>query len=208
LIPSQEKLARRADEPRFELGLWRQGWLGGAFAISSPNFGMRPACATIDLVVIHSISLPPGQFGGREIEQLFTNQLDWDSHPYFQTIRGTQVSAHFLIRRDGQVMQFVNCDDRAWHAGHSAFRDRDNCNDFSIGIELEGLEGDFFEPSQYLQLARICQALRTRYPIQHIAGHEHIAVGRKFDPGVGFDWQVFEQLLGWPAQCFPASQWK
>jgi N-acetyl-anhydromuramoyl-L-alanine amidase len=182
---------------------WDRGWLGTAQHIVSPNYGPRPADARLDLMVIHSISLPPGQYGGPEIIQLFTNQIDWDAHPYFQSIRGMQVSSHFLIRRDGQLIQFVSCDDRAWHAGASHFQGRSNCNDFSIGVELEGLEGQPFEPAQYEQLAQLCVALRERYPIEHVAGHEHIAAGRKFDPGAGFDWPRLIQTVGWAPQCFP-----
>ena len=134
---------------------WQQGWYRHARHVASPNFGPRPAGACIDLLVVHSISLPPGRYGGPEIEQLFTNTLDWDAHPYFQQIRGLEVSAHFLIRRDGSLLQFVSCDDRAWHAGNSCWRGRSNCNDDSIGVELEGLEGLPFEAPQYRTLARL-----------------------------------------------------
>jgi N-acetyl-anhydromuramoyl-L-alanine amidase len=182
---------------------WSGGWLNAAQQQISPHFGPRPPDISIDLIVVHSISLPPGCYGGSEILDLFTGQLDWDAHPYFQSIRGMQVSAHFLIRRDGQLWQFVSCDDRAWHAGISSFQGQDNCNDFSIGIELEGLEGDTFELAQYQQLADLCHALRQRYPIAHVAGHEHIAPGRKFDPGAGFDWPLLMRTLGWSPQCFP-----
>jgi N-acetyl-anhydromuramoyl-L-alanine amidase len=182
---------------------WHAGWLASAQRLDSPNFGSRPKDAVIDLIVLHSISLPPGIYGGSHVQQIFTNQLDWEAHPYFQSIRGVAVSSHFYIRRDGQLWQFVSCDNRAWHAGQSRFGERDNCNDFSIGIELEGLEGETFEPAQYLQLAKLCQATRQRYPIAHVAGHEHIAPGRKFDPGPGFDWPSFRETVGWPHQCFP-----
>ena len=148
---------------------------------------------------------PPGVYGGSEIEQLFTNRLDWDAHPYFGEIRGLQVSSHFLIRRDGELVQFVDADARAWHAGVSSWRGRTQCNDDSIGIELEGLEGDRFEAAQYCRLAELCEAIRSRYPIRHIAGHEHIAPGRKFDPGGGFDWQKLQQTLGWDTACFPPA---
>lgn len=158
--------------------------------------------APIDLIVVHSISLPPGVFGGPEIERLFTNQLDWNAHPYFTEIRGIEVSSHFLIRRDGELVQFVNTHDRAWHAGASEWCGRSNCNDFSIGIELEGLEGGLFEATQYQRLTELCHVLREHHPIAHIAGHEDIAPGRKQDPGPGFDWQRFQQSLGWPASCF------
>ena len=182
---------------------WDGGWLRQAIRLPSPNFGPRPAQALIDLIVVHSISLPPGQYGGEGVQALFTNRLDWDAHPYYQQIRGLEVSSHFYIRRDGALWQFVSCDDRAWHAGRSHYRGRDNCNDDSVGIELEGLEGDTFEPAQYQALADLCQALCARYPIAHLAGHEHIAPGRKLDPGPGFDWRLLQTLLGLPSQCFP-----
>jgi AmpD protein len=157
----------------------------------------------IDLIVIHSISLPPGVYGGPEVEQLFTNRLDWDAHPYFGEIRGMEVSSHFFVRRDGELVQFVDTDARAWHAGASCWRGRDNCNDDSIGIELEGLEGERFEAAQYDTLVRLCNALAQRHPVVHIAGHEHIAPGRKQDPGPGFDWPRLQAGLGWHDGCFP-----
>ncbi|MEN9903518.1 MAG: 1,6-anhydro-N-acetylmuramyl-L-alanine amidase AmpD [Pseudomonadota bacterium] len=183
---------------------WRHGWLLRARAVPSPNFGPRPAGGRVDLIVLHSISLPPGRYGGPEVEQLFCNRLDWDAHPYFQSIRGLEVSCHFLIRRDGELIQFVSCDERAWHAGRSHWRGRDNCNDDSIGIELEGLEGETFEPAQYRALAELCQSLAGHYPIAHLAGHEHVAPGRKQDPGPGFDWPRLLGQLDWPAERFPA----
>lgn len=183
--------------------LWDGGWYRFARRLASPNFGPRPAGAVVDLIVLHSISLPPGQYGGDEVQRLFTNTLDWDAHPYFDTIRGLEVSAHFYIRRNGELWQFVNCDDRAWHAGVSHYRGRDNCNDDSIGIELEGLEGSVFENAQYDALASLCAAIPQRYPISHIAGHEHIARGRKADPGAGFSWAQLQQTLAWPTQYFP-----
>jgi AmpD protein len=164
------------------------GWLAMARHCPSPNFGPRPDGLPIDLVVVHSISLPPGEYGGDAIERLFTNRLDWDAHPYYGAIRGLEVSAHFLVRRDGELLQFVSCDARAWHAGASSWRGRADCNAFSIGIELEGLEGERFEPAQYDALAQLLAALQVRYPIAAIVGHEHIAPGRKNDPGAGFDW--------------------
>jgi AmpD protein len=184
---------------------WRDGWLLGAQARPSPNFGPRPAGALIDLLVVHSISLPPGCYGGPEIEQLFCNRLDWEAHPYFQGLRGLEVSSHFLIRRDGALLQFVSCDNRAWHAGRSSWRGRANCNDDSIGIELEGLEGQTFEAAQYQALARLCQQLARHYPIAHVAGHEHVAPGRKFDPGPGFDWTALRTATGWPAERFAGA---
>ncbi|MFO1263455.1 MAG: 1,6-anhydro-N-acetylmuramyl-L-alanine amidase AmpD [Rhodoferax sp.] len=184
---------------------WRTGWYAGASRRDSPNFGARPPGSTVDLIVLHSISLPPGQFGGPEVLALFTNQLDWDAHPYFQTIRGLQVSAHFFINRSGNIWQLVSCDQRAWHAGQSQYRGRGNCNDFSIGIELEGLEGGRFEAPQYKALVQLCRAIRQHYPIAHIAGHEHIAPGRKQDPGAGFDWGLLRSRLGWSEVQFPIA---
>lgn len=186
----------------------KSGWLPFARSSRSPNFGPRPADTAIDLIVIHSISLPPGQYGGPEVEQLFTNTLDWDAHPYFQTIRGLEVSSHFLIRRTGEVIQFVSCEDRAWHAGQSCWQGRNNCNDYSIGIELEGLEGDTFEHNQYTALSNLCQALARLYPIQYVAGHEHVAPERKHDPGPGFDWAQLQQQLNWPESCFQSKAHK
>ena len=185
---------------------WNDGWWSRAQRIDSPNFGERPKHAQIDLLVIHSISLPPGVFGGNEIEALFTNQLDWDAHPYFAQIRGMQVSSHFVIRRDGGLLQFVSCDKRAWHAGVSHYRGRDNCNDDSIGIELEGLEGETFEAAQYDTLSVVCKELMKNYPIAHIAGHEDIAPGRKFDPGAGFDWQSLQDKLVLSNSFFPTAR--
>lgn len=185
--------------------LWQQGWYRYARALVSPNFGLRPVAAIIDLIVIHSISLPPGEFGNQQVQRLFTNKLDWDAHPYFQSLRGLQVSSHFFIARSGELWQFVSCDQRAWHAGQSSYRGRLDCNDDSIGIELEGLEGGIFEPAQYETLGSVCAALLSHYPIAHLAGHEHIASGRKFDPGKGFDWSALRASLGLPTKCFPAS---
>ena len=179
----REKAAPSAARPA-----WRGGWLQAARRIDSPNFGPRPAGVAIELVVIHSISLPPGEYGGDAIERLFTNRLDPAAHPYFETIRELRVSAHFLVRRDGELVQFVSCDQRAWHAGESAWNGRTNCNDFSLGIELEGLEGGTFEEAQYERLAATVIRLAARYPIRTVLGHEHVAPGRKRDPGAGFDW--------------------
>ena len=173
---------------------WRGGWLQAARRIDSPNFGPRPPGTAIDLVVVHSISLPPGEYGGDAIERLFTNRLDRREHPYFEALRELRVSAHFVIRRDGALLQFVSCAKRAWHAGTSAWNGRAGCNDFSIGIELEGLEGDTFEAVQYEQLANTLGALAGRYPIDAVAGHEHVAPGRKHDPGAGFDWGRLQRL--------------
>lgn len=183
--------------------LWHKGWLASAQRLDSPNFGPRPPDVAIDLLVVHSISLPPGEYGNGCVQQLFTNQLDWEAHPYFQGIRGMEVSSHFFITRQGVLWQFVSCDDRAWHAGKSHWRGRDNCNDYSIGIELEGLENLQFETAQYQALTQLCQALVAHYPIAHIAGHEHIAPGRKQDPGAGFDWPHLQASLAKLPVQFP-----
>ena len=183
---------------------WHKGWYEAARHVPSPNHGQRPEGTLIDLAVVHSISLPPGEYGGPGIEQLFTNQLDWQAHPYFQQIQGLEVSAHFLIRRDGELVQFVSVDDRAWHAGRSSWRGRDNCNDYAVGIELEGLEHHPFEPAQYDTLAALLKAMADHYPqLQHVAGHEHVAPGRKEDPGRAFDWIGLRQRLAWPDTAFP-----
>ena len=183
---------------------WREGWLRRARSVRSPNFGPRPEATQVDLVVLHSISLPPGEYGGDAIERLFTNQLDWTAHPYFETIRGLTVSSHFLVRRDGSLVQFVSCDDRAWHAGASHWRGRQECNDFSIGVELEGLEGQTFEDAQYPVLAGLLGSLALRYPIAAVAGHEHVAPGRKSDPGSGFDWARLRRLAPFAKLAFAA----
>lgn len=186
--------------------LCSHGWLRDARAVPSPNFGPRPPETAVTLAVIHSISLPPGEYGGPEIEQLFTNQLDWDAHPYFGQIRGMEVSSHFVIRRDGELLQFVSVDERAWHAGRSSWRGRDNCNDYSVGIELEGLEDRPFEPAQYTRLGELLRTLAQHYPISQVAGHEHVAPGRKKDPGCAFDWRQLQILTSWPDQVFPWGQ--
>lgn len=186
-------------------GPWQRGWYAFARACASPNCGPRPPDTPVDLAVLHSISLPPGVYGGPQVQQLFTNQLDFQSHPYFQQIAGLQVSAHFFIQRGGELWQFVSCDDRAWHAGKSHYLGRDNCNDFSIGIELEGLEGETFEPAQYETLNALLPALALQYPLAHIAGHEDIAPGRKQDPGAGFDWACVQRGSGLASGCFPSG---
>jgi len=180
---------------------WTDGWWAHARAVRSPNFGPRPPDADIVLLVVHSISLPPGVYGGGEIEDLFLNRLDHDRHPYFDAIRGLTVSAHFVIDRTGGVTQFVSCNGRAWHAGPSSWQGRSNCNDYSIGVELEGLEGDTFEEPQYLALATLLQAVMRAYPLQGIAGHEHVAPGRKIDPGPGFDWPRLRSRIGEPGRA-------
>lgn len=184
---------------------WDGGWLDAAQHLPSPNYNARPAGALVDLLVVHSISLPPGQFGTGAVQQLFTNTLNWDAHPYYQSIQGLEVSAHFFITRTGTLWQFVDTDQRAWHAGISHYRGRSRCNDDSIGIELEGLEGNSFTAAQYEALVNLCQSLTQRYPIAYIAGHEHIAPGRKYDPGAGFDWSLLQRRLAWSGMMFPES---
>ena len=164
----------------------------------SPNFGPRPDGAGISLLVVHNISLPPGQFGGREIEDFFCNQLDHSAHPYFKTIEGVQVSAHLLIRRDGELVQFVSLLDRAWHAGRSCFEGQEECNDFSIGIELEGTDDTPYTTEQYRMLAKVADLIMTAWPditANRITGHCDIAPGRKSDPGPAFDWRYFRSAL-------------
>lgn len=156
--------------------------------IHSPNQDARPDNTQISLLVIHNISLPPGEYGGPGVEQLFTNQLDAKAHPYYAAIADVCVSAHFFVRRDGRLIQFVPCDRRAWHAGASNWQGVERCNEFSIGIELEGSDQEAFTAMQYSQLKQLIQDLCQHYPIQAIAGHEHIAPGRKTDPGPHFDW--------------------
>jgi AmpD protein len=171
------------------------GWCTGALHTPSPNFDARPDSTNIDLLVIHNISLPPGQFGGPFIGDLFNNRLAYDADPYFEQLRPLRVSSHFLIRRDGSVEQFVSGNDRAWHAGLSVFCGRERCNDFSIGIELEGTDFEPFTEAQYAVLASLTHALRERYPLKNVAGHEHIAPGRKTDPGPFFDWARYREAL-------------
>ena len=171
------------------------GVLESAIQAPSPNCDARPQGETVSLLVIHNISLPPGQFGGEGVVRLFTNRLDFSEHPYYETLRGTRVSAHFLIRRDGELVQFVPCGRRAWHAGVSAWKGRERCNDYSIGVELEGTDELPYTDAQYRQLARLTSALRRRYPITDIVGHADVAPDRKTDPGPAFDWGRFRTLL-------------
>lgn len=156
--------------------------------VASPNHDERPPGTEITLVVLHSISLPPGEYGGEAIERLFTNCLDPEAHPYFREICTLKVSAHFLVRRDGSVIQFVPVERRAWHAGASAWRGRSRCNDFSVGIELEGSDQAPFDDAQYAALVALIRELRNTLPIRDIAAHSDIAPGRKTDPGTHFDW--------------------
>jgi len=171
------------------------GLVSGVRHILSPNCDERPAGAAIELLVIHNISLPPGEFGGAGVVDLFTNKLDCSAHPYYRAIGDLRVSAHFLIRRDGELIQFVPCGERAWHAGESNWRGRSCCNDFSLGIELEGADDVPFEDAQYARLAELTRLLKSKYAIADIVGHSDIAPGRKTDPGPYFDWPRFEGLL-------------
>jgi AmpD protein len=171
------------------------GVMAGVAFIPSPNCDARPAGEPISLLVVHAISLPPGEFGGSGIQRLFTNCLDPAEHPYYAAIDGLRVSAHFLVRRDGSLIQFVPCAMRAWHAGASSWSGRERCNDFSIGVELEGCDEQPFEAAQYRRLAALIAALRRRYPLRDIVGHSDIAPGRKTDPGPCFDWPLLHALL-------------
>ncbi len=164
------------------------GMLVGAEFIPSPNCDDRPATASPELLVIHAISLPPNEFGGDGVMRLFTNTLDCSTHPFYQTLQGVRVSAHFFIRRNGKVIQFVPCGLRAWHAGLSCWQERERCNDFSLGVELEGGDTQPFTSAQYVSLISLTQALRQVYPFIAIAGHADIAPLRKTDPGPFFDW--------------------
>jgi AmpD protein len=165
------------------------GWLTGARTLASPNCDARPPDTAITLVVIHNISLPPGVFDGNAVIDLFLNRLDWNAHPYYDGIRGLKVSAHFFIRRDGAILQFVACGQRAWHAGVSQWHGRACCNDFSIGIELEGSDDTPFTEAQYASLLPLLDSLKQAYPIKAVVGHSDIAPGRKTDPGACFDWE-------------------
>lgn len=184
----------------------RHGWLHrieGVQHAVSPNYNERPHLSTPFLLVIHNISLPPNQFSGNAVIDFFQNQLDFTAHPWFENIRGVTVSAHFLIRRDGNLVQFVSTDDRAWHAGESLFEGLTGCNDFSIGIELEGADHIAYTPEQYERLSRLTELLCQRYPIRAVRGHEHIAPGRKTDPGPRFDWWHYADQCHLPLRFFP-----
>lgn len=175
-----------------------EGWLDGASRCPSPNCNRRPDPADISLLVIHNISLPPGEYGTGCVQQFFCNELDCNAHPWFEQIRGVEVSSHLLIERDGRVTQFVSFLERAWHAGLSVFCGRENCNDFSIGIELEGCDAEAYTDAQYASLAAVTGELMNAYPAitrGRIAGHSDIAPGRKTDPGPAFDWPRFRSLL-------------
>lgn len=171
------------------------GLVEGARFIASANADERPAECAVELLVIHNISLPPGEFGGPGIIDLFTNRLDPDAHPYYREIAALQVASHFLIRRDGELIQFVLCGRRAWHAGASCWRGRIRCNDYSLGVELEGTDHQLFECAQYERLAELTLALREKYPIIDIVGHSDIAPDRKTDPGPFFDWLRYRSMI-------------
>lgn len=178
------------------------GWLAAARRIESPNQDARPEGMAVELVVVHNISLPPGQFGGDGIIELFENRLDPAAHPFYATIQGLRVSAHFLIRRDGELIQFVPCGRRAWHAGLSSWQGRERCNDFSVGIELEGTDELPFTDAQYDRLDGLLSGLYQHYPIANVTGHANIAPGRKTDPGPCFDWERVRQPgPGSPSRC-------
>jgi N-acetyl-anhydromuramoyl-L-alanine amidase len=177
-------------------GIDADGWLVGTERRPSPNQDARPPETTIDLLVIHNISLPPGEFGGDWIDDLFHNRLDPNAHPYFAPIAAVRVSAHLLIRRDGRLIQYVPCERRAWHAGVSSFQGRERCNDYSIGIELEGTDDTSFTEAQYIRLAACTRQIRQRYPTisaERIVGHADIAPDRKTDPGPAFDWARYRR---------------
>jgi len=177
------------------LTLDEDGHAAQAAFVASPNCDARPDGASIRLVVVHGISLPPGEFGGNGIIELFTNRLDPAAHPYYATIADLRVSAHFLVRRDGSLLQFVACRERAWHAGASCWRGVERCNDYSVGVELEGADDVPYEAAQYATLRALVAALRARYPIEDVVGHSDIAPGRKTDPGVAFDWSRLDASL-------------
>ncbi|HYK13894.1 MAG TPA: 1,6-anhydro-N-acetylmuramyl-L-alanine amidase AmpD [Burkholderiales bacterium] len=178
------------------LKLDTDGVAAGIRFLPSPNCDERPAGAAPELLVIHNISLPPGEFGGDGIIKLFMNRLDPSAHPYYATIAQLKVSAHFLVRRDGELIQFVPCAKRAWHAGESAWRGRSRCNDFSVGVELEGADDQPFADIQYAELAPLITALQRAYGALEIVGHSDIAPARKTDPGPCFDWQRLRRLIG------------
>jgi AmpD protein len=196
MIPSKlSGSANSANSANSDWTIAEDGWCQQALRQESPHFNVRPDPADISLLVIHNISLPAGQFGGPAITELFQNCLDCNAHESFDSLRNVQVSSHFLIRRDGRVLQFVSTLDRAWHAGVSSFDGRVACNDFSIGIELEGTDNLPFEPAQYASLTLLTQALLARFAISHIVGHDEIAPGRKTDPGPCFDWDWYERSI-------------
>lgn len=177
------------------LELDSRGWCPQAVCLPSPNFDSRPPGMPVDLVVVHNISLPPGEYGGPYIADLFLNRLDCDAHPYFDGLRDLHVSSHFLVRRNGELFQFVSVADRAWHAGLSRFRGRERCNDFSIGIELEGCDREAFTAAQYDTLVELTALLAAHCPVSAVTGHQHVAPERKTDPGPFFDWARYEKAV-------------
>lgn len=177
--------------PAFVLGA--DGWCAGAARYATPHCDARPAGAAVDLLLIHNVSLPAGSFGGPHVSDLFTGRLDYNVDPSFAALRGLRVSAHFLVRRDGRVVQYVSTDARAWHAGVSVWRGRPRCNDYSIGIEMEGTDSVAFAPAQYAALAALTAALQARHRLAEVCGHEHVAPGRKTDPGPCFDWDLYKK---------------
>ena len=205
ITPVTHAQAQRAtDANALSLGL--AGWLTPTTLVTllpSPNFNDRPDDTAITLLVIHHISLPPGQFGTTHIADLFLNQLDLAADPWCSCLEGLRVSAHFLIDRNGHVTQFVSCDQRAWHAGVSSFDGREQCNDFSIGIELEGTDTEPFTDAQYASLAKLSSCLRARYPLLAVRGHSDIAPRRKTDPGPFFDWRRYAGLANWSEAALP-----
>jgi len=189
---------RRSEEFALPLRVDDDGWMSGAIRVPSPNCDERPAGTDVTLIIVHGISLPPGRFGGDGVIRLFTNTLDPDADPYYRGIAQLRVSAHFFIRRDGALVQFVTCARRAWHAGASSWRGRPACNDFSIGIELEGSDDRPYADPQYAALSQLARVLRRRYPIRDMVGHSDVAPGRKTDPGTSFDWPRLGRMLGVP----------
>ena len=187
---------RKRVKPAARISVDREGIVRAAAQVPSPNFDDRPEGMAITLLVVHGISLPPGRFGGPGIVELFTNRLDPAADPYYRAVAKVKVSAHFLIRRDGALTQFVPCAKRAWHAGTSSWRGRADCNDFSVGVELEGTDDVPYATAQYSMLARLARALRRRYPIADVAGHSDVAPGRKTDPGPAFEWARYRRLAG------------
>ncbi|NYT64102.1 1,6-anhydro-N-acetylmuramyl-L-alanine amidase AmpD [Alcaligenaceae bacterium] len=188
------------------LVLDRHGWLNkraGVTLAPSPNHDERPEHDDAYLLVMHNISLPPGIFGGAEVADLFLNRLDYASHAWLERLRGLRVSAHFFVRRNGDIVQFVSTQKRAWHAGVSEFEGRERCNDFSIGIEMEGTDTAPYMPEQYQALTRLLPALRAQHPLRAVRGHEHIAPGRKTDPGPAFDWGRFRRENEWLRRQLP-----
>ena len=191
-----------------KLALDRHGWLKdqpGVRRAPSPNYDARAPEDDAYLLVMHNISLPPGIFGGPEVVDLFLNRLDYNSHPWLERLRGLTVSAHFFIRRDGGIVQLVSTQHRAWHAGVSTFERRERCNDFSIGIEMEGTDTTPYTLEQYQALTRLLPALRAQHPLRAVRGHEHIAPGRKTDPGPAFDWGRFKRENAWLQRQLPPA---